>query len=154
MTSWTAWTTCLNKSATSDGAVHAGYGHFFIHYETRHPAALKRLQSEAVGDVCISAIVMSELLFGVEISPRRQENQRALNAYLRNIEVLEFPVEASLHYAEIRAHLRTWGTPIGPNDLFIAAHARYLGLTLVSNNTREFARVPGLKLDNWTEPIV
>jgi len=90
----------------------------------------------------------------VEISPRRQQNQTALNDFLRTIEVLEFPSEAAVHYAQIRAHLRERGTMIGSNDLFIAAHARYLGLTLVSNNTREFARVPGLKLDNWLERTV
>jgi tRNA(fMet)-specific endonuclease VapC len=117
-------------------------------------ALLHRLQAKPVGDVCISVIAMSELLFGVEISPRRQENQKALNAYLRNIEILDFPVEASLHYAEIRAHLRAHGTAIGPNDLFIAAHARYLGLTLVSNNVREFSRVPGLKTENWVDRIL
>jgi tRNA(fMet)-specific endonuclease VapC len=117
-------------------------------------ALLARLRTEPVGEVCISVISKSELLSGVEISPRRQHNQTALNDFLRTIEVLEFPSEAAVHYAQIRAHLRERGTMIGPNDLFIAAHARYLGLTLVSNNTREFARVPDMKLENWTERIV
>jgi tRNA(fMet)-specific endonuclease VapC len=113
-------------------------------------AVLKRLQQVPVGDVCISVITKSELLFGVELSPRRQQNEVALNAFLRYVEVLDFPDEASLHYAKIRADLKTLGTMIGANDLFIAAHARSLGLMLVTNNTREFGRVRDLAIENWT----
>ena len=113
-------------------------------------AVLKRLQQVPVGDVCISVITKAELLFGVELSPRRQQNEVALNAFLRYVEVLDFPDEASLHYAKIRADLRTLGTMIGANDLFIAAHARSLGLMLVTNNTREFGRVRDLAIENWT----
>jgi tRNA(fMet)-specific endonuclease VapC len=113
-------------------------------------AVLKRLQQVPVGDVCISVITKSELLFGVELSPRRQQNEVALNAFLRYLEVLDFPDEASLHYAKIRADLKTLGTMIGANDLFIAAHARSLGLMLVTNNTREFGRVRDLAIENWT----
>jgi tRNA(fMet)-specific endonuclease VapC len=113
-------------------------------------AVLKRLQQVPVGDVCISVITKSELLFGVELSPRRQQNEVALNAFLRYVEVLDFPDEASLHYAKIRADLKTLGTMIGANHLFIAAHARSLGLMLVTNNTREFGRVRDLAIENWT----
>ena len=113
-------------------------------------AVLKRLQQVPIGDVCISVITKSELLFGVELSPRRQQNEVALNAFLRYVEVLDFPDEASRHYAKIRADLKTLGTMIGANDLFIAAHARSLGLMLVTNNTREFGRVRDLAIENWT----
>ena len=113
-------------------------------------AVLKRLQQVPVGDVCISVITKSELLFGVELSPRRQQNEVALNAFLRYVELLDFPDEASLHYAKIRADLNTLGTMIGANDLFIAAHARSLGLMLVTNSTREFGRVRDLAIENWT----
>ena len=113
-------------------------------------AVLKRLQQVPVGDLCISVITKSELLFGVELSPRRQQNEVALNAFLRYVEVLDFLDEASLHYAKIRADLKTLGTMIGANDLFIAAHARSLGLMLVTNNTREFGRVRDLAIENWT----
>jgi tRNA(fMet)-specific endonuclease VapC len=113
-------------------------------------AVLKRLQQVPVGDVCISVITKSELLFGVELSPRRQQNEVALNAFLRYVEVLDFPDKASLHYAKIRADLKTLGTMIGANDLFIAAHARSLGLMLVTNNTCEFGRVRDLAIENWT----
>jgi tRNA(fMet)-specific endonuclease VapC len=113
-------------------------------------AVLKRLQEVRVSDVCISVITKSELLFGVEVSPRRQQDEMALKAFLTYVEVLDFPDEAALHYAKIRADLKTRGRMIGANDLFIAAHARSLGLTLVTNNTHEFARVQDLVLDNWT----
>jgi tRNA(fMet)-specific endonuclease VapC len=115
---------------------------------------LKRLGTLPVSDVCISVITKSELLFGVEVSPRRRQDQAALAAFLNYIEVLDFPDQASLHYARIGADLRRLGTQtgamIGANDLFIAAHARSLGLTLVTNNTREFGRVTRLVIENWT----
>ena len=113
-------------------------------------AVLKQLQKVSVSDVCISVITKSELLFGVEVSPRRRQDEAALSAFLRYIEVLDSPDEASLHYAKIRADLKLVGTMIGANDLFIAAHARSLGLTLVTNNTREFCRVRDLATENWT----
>jgi tRNA(fMet)-specific endonuclease VapC len=118
-----------------------------------HDAVLRRLQRVPVGDVCISVITKSELMYGVEVSPRRTQDHAALDAYLRHVEVLEYPDEAALHYAQIRADLKASGATIGANDLFIAAHARCLGLTLVTNNTREFGRVSGLHIENWVEPI-
>src|ERR1035438_8639649 len=104
-------------------------------------AVLKRLRKVPVSDVCISVITKSELLYGVELSPRRQQDEAALKAFLRYVEVLDFPDEASLHYAKIRAESKAAGKMIGANDLFIAAHARCLGLTLVTNHTRELGRV-------------
>lgn len=114
------------------------------------PAVLNRLQSVRVSDVCISVITKSALLYGVEVSPRKDQDELALNAFLAHVEVLDFPDEAAQHYAKIRAHLKKSGTMIGANDLFIAAHARFLSLTLVTNKTGEFGRVPNLKLENWT----
>lgn len=116
-------------------------------------AVLKRLQAVRVSDVCISAITKSELLYGVEVSPRRHQDEVALNAFLAYVEVLDFPDEAASHYAKIRADLKTRGTMIGANDLFIAAHARSLGLTLVTNNTQEFGRVQKLAIENWAVAI-
>ncbi|MFZ0417356.1 MAG: type II toxin-antitoxin system VapC family toxin [Candidatus Sulfotelmatobacter sp.] len=113
-------------------------------------AVLKRLAKVPVDDVCISVVTKSELLYGVEVSPKRRQDEAALAAFLRYVEVLDFPDEASSHYAKIRAHLKTRGTMIGGNDLLIAAHARALGLTLITNNTREFKRVRGLSIENWT----
>jgi tRNA(fMet)-specific endonuclease VapC len=116
-----------------------------------HDIVLKKLQQVPIGAVCISVISKSELLYGVEVSPRRQQDHAALDEYLRHVEVLDFPDEAALHYAQIRAALKACGNLIGANDLFIAAHARSLDLTLVTNNTQEFARVQDLRIENWTE---
>ena len=113
-------------------------------------SVLRRLKKTPVTDVCISVITKSELLFGVEISPRKPHDQAALAAFLDYVEVLDFPDQASGDYAKIRSDLKRRGTMIGANDLFIAAHARSLGLTLVTNNTREFGRVSNLILENWT----
>jgi len=110
---------------------------------------LQQLQMVPVSAVCISAITKSEFMYGVEVSPRRQRDQAALDVFLRHVQVMDFPGEAALDYASIRADLKTRGTMIGANDLLIAAHARYLGLTLVTNNTREFGRVERLKVENW-----
>lgn len=118
-----------------------------------HDAVLTRLQQTRIEDVCISVITKSELLFGVELSPRRQQDQDALDEFLRYVEVLDFPDEAALHYAQIRGAIKLSGTMIGANDLFIAAHARSLGLTVVTNNTREFGRVPGLTTENWSAQV-
>ena len=114
-----------------------------------HDAVLRRLQTVPIGAVAISVITKSELLYGVEVSPRRQQDSLALSEYLRHVQVLDFPDEAALHYAQIRAALKASGAMIGANDLFIAAHARSLRLTLVTNNTREFGRVPDLMIENW-----
>jgi tRNA(fMet)-specific endonuclease VapC len=118
-----------------------------------HDSVLKRLQTVPVGDVSISAITKSELMYGVEVSPRKQQDRMALDAYLKHVEVLDYPDEAALHYGQIRAALKVAGNLIGANDLLIAAHARSLGFTLVTNNTREFSRVQGLKLENWSVPL-
>lgn len=115
-------------------------------------AVLKKLRRIAVDAVCISAVTKSELLYGVEISPRRTKDQAALEDYLRYVEVLDYPGEAALHYAQIRSQLKASGKMIGANDLLIAAHARSLRLILVTNNTREFRRVNDLKVENWAQP--
>lgn len=112
-------------------------------------AVLQRLQKVPVHDVCISVITRAELLYGVEVSPRRKQDEVALSAFLQYVEVLDLPDQAGSHYAKIRADLKTLGTMIGANDLFIAAHARSLELTLVTNNTREFGRVRNLAIENW-----
>jgi tRNA(fMet)-specific endonuclease VapC len=113
---------------------------------------LRRLQTVPVSEVCISVITKSELLYGVRLSPRPRQDHIAVNSFLRHLAVLDFPDEAAAHYAEIRAELKMRGQLIGANDLLIAAHARCLGLALVTNNVREFGRVPGLAVENWKVP--
>ena len=114
-----------------------------------HDAVLKRLASKAVSDVCVSVISKAELMYGVELSPHKQWDETALAAFLRHIEVLDFSQTAVAHYAKIRADLKVPGEMIGANDLLIAAHAQSLGLTLVTNNIREFERVHGLSIEDW-----
>jgi len=111
---------------------------------------LRRLQSVPVTAVCISVVTRAELLCGVEVSPRRAVDAAAVAAFLPYVEVLVFSDDAAGHYAEIRADLKRRGALIGANDLFIAAHARSLGLTLVTSNSAEFKRVKGLAVENWT----
>ena len=119
-----------------------------------HPLVLKRLQAVPVADVSMSVVTKAELLYGVEVSPRRAQDAAALAAFLPYVEALDFTDDAAVHYAEIRADLKRRGAMIGANDLFIAAHARALGLTLVTNNTAEFERVKGLAIENGRSPHV
>ena len=104
-----------------------------------HPLVLKRLQSVSVDDVCMSVVTKAELLYGVEVSPRRAHDATALAAFLPYVEAIALDEETAPHCAEIRADLKRRRTMIGANDLFIAAHARALGVTLVTNNTAERA---------------
>jgi tRNA(fMet)-specific endonuclease VapC len=118
-----------------------------------NPAVLQRFATSLLSELCISAIVRSELEFGVAASPRQDRDRAELDRFLDNIHVSDFPSFAAADYGELRAYLTSKGSLIGANDMLIAAHARHLRLILVTNNTREFARVPGLKIENWTEPI-
>jgi tRNA(fMet)-specific endonuclease VapC len=111
---------------------------------------LEKLQTVALSDVCMSVVTKSELLYGVEVSPRRPQDAAAFEAFALHVQVLDFPDQAAAHYARIRADLKRRGAMIGANDLFIAAHARSLDLTLVTNNTREFGRIDRLSIENWT----
>jgi tRNA(fMet)-specific endonuclease VapC len=113
---------------------------------------LRRLQAVPVAEVCMSVVTKAELLYGVEVSPRRGQDAAALAAFLPYVEALDFTDDAAVHYAEIRADLKRRGAMIGANDLFIAAHARALGLTLVTNNTAGFGRVNRLGMEDWTLP--
>lgn len=117
----------------------------------RPESVLKRLMQHRPEDVCISAITLAELEYGVFNSARPGQNQLALMTFLAGITVMPFDAEAAGTYGVIRADLKRKGTPIGANALLIAAHARALNLTLVTNNTREFERVEGLKLEDWTQ---
>jgi tRNA(fMet)-specific endonuclease VapC len=116
------------------------------------PLVLKRLQALDVADVCMSVITKAELLYGIEVSPRRAHDAAALTAFLPYVDALDFAEDAALHYADIRADLKRRGALIGANDLLIAAHARALDLVLVTNSLAEFQRVADLKIENWTVP--
>jgi tRNA(fMet)-specific endonuclease VapC len=115
-------------------------------------AVLTKLEQLNASDLCISAITKSELMFGLAVSPHPQRDKASLDEFFEYVQVLEYPGDAAQDYGQIRADLKRRGTMIGSNDLLIAAHARWLGLTLVTNNTREFGRVAGLRIENWAEP--
>ena len=124
-----------------------------IYIIKRSPAHVhERFTHLSVGDIGVSSITFCELQFGVSNSANPEKNQFALTEFLGPLDVLDFPSGAALPYGEIRAHLQRMGTPIGSYDLLLAAHALYLNLIMVTNNTKEFTRVPGLKVENWTLP--
>lgn len=110
-----------------------------------------RLQEHEPADICISSVTYAELVHGVEKSQAIEKNRLALALLLSNIEILNFDVNAAESYGKIRADLEKQGTSIGPLDMMIAGHAKSLNYTVVTNNTKEFNRVPGLKIENWAE---
>ncbi len=111
---------------------------------------LQKLRDTRVSDIGISSITLSELSYGVEKSSRPHQNQIALAEFLAPLQILFYDDLAAQEYGKIRSYLEHKGTLIGPMDMLIAAHALSLDCTLISNNEREFSRVPFLKIDNWT----
>lgn len=107
-----------------------------------------RLQEHDPKEICISSVTYAELVHGVEKSQAIEKNRLALALLLANIEIVSFDSLAAESYGKIRADLEKAGTPIGPLDMMIAGHARSLGYTIVTNNTKEFQRVRDLKLEN------
>jgi tRNA(fMet)-specific endonuclease VapC len=116
----------------------------------RPPKVLRRFEQYEVGEVGVSSVTAAELSYGAEKSVAPEQNREALGAFLLPLEILAFGEEAAAAYGHVRAALEKAGTPIGPLDTLIAAHAVGLGVTLVTNNVREFSRVPGLELEDWT----
>lgn len=120
----------------------------YVHRK-RPPEVLGRFEKLTVGDAAISVITYGELLYGAHQSSQRSESLTRLSDLVSLLPVLDMPATVGEAYGEIRAAFETLGMPIGGNDLWIAAHARAAGLVLVTNNEREFKRVPGLKVQNW-----
>jgi tRNA(fMet)-specific endonuclease VapC len=114
---------------------------------------LQRLEELQPGMVVLSAITFAELMNGAKKSQYVEENLDRLRALSELIEVLPFDIHAAIAYGDVRSHLEKNGVIIGANDLLIAAHALSLDMTLVTNNEREFTRVEGLKIENWTVEI-
>ena len=121
-----------------------------IHALKRHPAVLERLLSLSRADVGLSVITEAELRTGAAKSAQPAQTLRRVENFLRPIEICEFTSEDAGVYAEVRAKLERKGKPIGPVDTLIAAQAVARRLTLVTNNEREFGRVPGIRIENWT----
>ena len=110
---------------------------------------LKRFLEYQIGDIGISSITLSELRYGVARSTHQEKNTKALDEFITPLEVVSFDEEAAHIYGDIRAALEKAGTPIGAMDMLIAAHSVSLGIPLVTNNPREFLRIPALKIINW-----
>jgi tRNA(fMet)-specific endonuclease VapC len=119
--------------------------------KNRPDEVLKRFQQLGVGEVAMSVITHGELCFGACKSRRREEAQKALREMATMIPVLPLTSKVGERYGEIRSELEKSGRPIGNNDIWIAAHALALGVVLVTNNAREFARIPDLAVENWVE---
>jgi tRNA(fMet)-specific endonuclease VapC len=120
-----------------------------IYVMKQRPEKLRERFDRFAEQLCISSITLGELYHGVDKSARRAENLHGLETFASRLEVLAFSPKAAAHYGQMRAELERAGRPIGPYDLLIAAHARAEGLTIVTNNTREFRRAPGLRVENW-----
>lgn len=120
-----------------------------IYVIKRRPIEVMAVFNEQAGRMAISAITLSELYHGAEKSTKVTQNLAVVEEFASLLDVLPYTAKASQHYGAIRSELEKTGRPIGVNDLHIAAHARSEGLTLVTNNLREFERVPGLLLKNW-----
>lgn len=120
-----------------------------IYVIKRRPIEVMAVFNEHAGRMAMSAITLSELYHGAEKSAKVTQNLAVVEEFASLLDVLPYTAKASQHYGAIRSELEKAGRPIGVNDLHIAAHARSEGLTLVTNNLREFERVPGLLLENW-----
>ncbi len=120
-----------------------------IYVIKRRPDLILDRFNENAAHLAISSITLAELLHGAEKSSQPQRTLAVVEDFCSRLDVLDYGAKAAQHYGQIRASLEQRGTPIGVNDLHIAAHARSEGLTLVSNNLREFERVDGLLYENW-----
>lgn len=113
------------------------------------PEAVRAAFNAHAGQMCVSVVTQMELIFGAEKSSQPARNLADVEGFLARLEVLDFNAAAATHAGQIRAELSKLGKLIGPYDQMIAGHARSLGLIVVTNNIGEFARVPGLRVENW-----
>jgi tRNA(fMet)-specific endonuclease VapC len=111
---------------------------------------LKHFQAHVVGDIAISSITLAELSYGVSKSLHVEKNRQALEEFVLPLEISDFDERAAGEYGIIRAYLGKKGKPIGAMDMLIGAHALSLRVTLVTNNTREFRQIKGLKINDWS----
>jgi len=117
------------------------------------PPRVRERFNDLADQLAMSTVTLGELIYGVEKSQQPERNQTVIDGMASRLEVLPFDAQAAAHFGQIRADLTRSGRPIGPYGMMIAGHARSRGLILVTNTTREFERVPGLRLENWaTDP--
>ena len=122
-----------------------------IYVLKRRPVEVLAVFNTNASRMAISSITLSELMYGAEKSLNVNRNLEAIEEFVSHLDVLPYDAKASQHYGQIKATLERKGEIIGENDIHIAAHAISQGLILVSNNVKEFKRVPNLALENWVE---
>ena len=120
-----------------------------IYVIKNRPEGLRERFNRLADQLCISAVTLAEIIYGAEKSARQIENIKVVEQFASRLDVLPFGERAATHYGQIRADLERAGHPIGLHDMMIGGHARSEGLTLVSNNVREFQHIEGLRIDNW-----
>jgi tRNA(fMet)-specific endonuclease VapC len=120
-----------------------------IYVIKNRPDGLRERFNRLADQLCISAVTLAEIIYGAEKSARQIENVKVVEQFAARLDVLPFGERAATHYGQIRADLERAGHPIGLHDMMIGGHARSEGLTLVSNNVREFQHIEGLRIDNW-----
>ncbi len=123
-----------------------------IHIIKYRPGMLwERFSTLSIGDIAISSIVAAELWYGIALSQKKKQIEEALRDFLDYVEVMDWPSGAGPIYGQSRGDLKTRGTPIGTMNLLVAVHALFLDAVLVTDNVKEFARVRGLKTENWLD---
>ncbi len=120
-----------------------------IYVIKNYPPKLRNRFNRLAEQLCISSITLGELHYGAERSARRLENLQAIEHFVARLDVLPFTAKAAAHYGQVRAELERVGKPAGTHDTLIGAHARSEGLIVVTNNVREFERMPGIRIENW-----
>lgn len=121
-----------------------------IYTVKNRPQQVREALNRHHGQLCISSVSLMELIYGAERSAMPERNLSVIEGFAARLEVLNYDQAAASHTGQLRAELARSGTPIGPYDQLIAGHARSQGLILVTNNRREFDRVPGLRVEDWT----
>ena len=120
-----------------------------IYVMKNYPMDLQEKFNSLAEQLCISSITLGELQYGAEKSARRVDNLTAIEHFVARLDVLPFEAKAAAHYGQVRAELERAGLPCGPHDMQIGGHARSEGLIVVTNNMREFSRMPGIRVENW-----
>lgn len=118
----------------------------------QRPSSVRDMFKRHHGQMCISTVTLMELVYGAEKSSNPERNLADIEGFAARLEVLKYDEDAAAHTGQLRSELAKAGTPIGPYDQMIAGHARSQGLIMVTNNRREFDRVPGLRVEDWVAP--
>ena len=117
-----------------------------------HPSVVERLREASPEDLCLSSVAVAELRYGADKSARKKRNHQKLDVLTAEIQCVDFDLDAASTFGRVRAALEAQGTPVGPYDMMIGAHALALGCVLVTDNVQEFRRISGLEVENWRLP--